>query len=250
MRFQADASRVLWERDLSSSERVWSVMSSTKANHFDEAAANWDTEPRRVKLAKAVGEAILHQVRPTRGMDVLDYGCGTGLFLLPHVRSVTGADSSARMLQVLENKIQAGGLQHMRAERLDLGHDPVPDSRYHLIVANMVLHHVDQTDVLLAAFYQMLLPGGFLAIADLDKEPGLFHDPDVAESVYHHGFDRRTFMDRLYRVGLVDVKDVTAHVIRKPIASGEIREFPVFLIVAHRAWSDRASLQGCAKERG
>ena len=51
-------------------------------------------------------------------------------------------------------------------------------------------------------------------------------------------------------VGLVDVKDVTAHVIRKPIASGEIREFPVFLIVGHRAWNDRASLQGCAKERG
>ena len=228
-------------------------MSNAKANYFDEAAANWDAEPRRVELAKAVGEAILRQVQPTRGMDVLDYGCGTGLlglFLLPHVRSVTGADSSPGMLQVLEDKIRAGGLQRMQAERLDLGRDPVPDSRYHLIVANMVLHHVDRTDVLLAAFHQMLLPGGFLAIADLDTEPGLFHDPDVAESVYHHGFDRHVFMDRLYRVGLVDVTDVTAHVIRKPIANGEIRNFPVFLIVAHRVWSDRASLQGCAKERG
>ena len=228
-------------------------MSNAKANHFDDAAANWDAEPRRVELAKAVGEAILRQVQPTRGMDVLDYGCGTGLlglFLLPHVRSVTGADSSPGMLQVLEDKIRAGGLQRMLVERLDLGHDPVPDSRYHLIVANMVLHHVDRTDVLLAAFRQMLLPGGTLAIADLDTEPGLFHDPDVAESVYHHGFDRHAFMDRLYRMGLVDVKDVTAHVIRKPITSGETREFLVFLIVGHRAWNDRASLLGCAKERG
>ena len=227
-------------------------MSDTKTNHFDEAAANWDAEPRRVELAKAVGEAILRQVQPTRGMDVLDYGCGTGLlglFLLPHVRSVTGADSSPGMLQVLEDKIRAGGLQRMRTERLDLRHDPVPESRYHLIVANMVMHHVDQIEVLLTAFYQMLLPGGFVAIADLDTEPGLFHGPDVAESVYHHGFDRHAFKDRLYRVGFVDVKDVTAHVIRKPIANGEIREFPVFLIVGHRAWSDRASLQSCPKER-
>ncbi len=181
-------------------------MSDIKANHFDEASADWDAEPRRIELAKAVGEAILRQVQPTRSMDVLDYGCGTGLlglFLLPHVRSVTGADSSPGMLKVLETKIKGGGVQQMRAERLDLGHDPVPNSRYHLIVTNMVVHHVDQTDVLLAAFYQMLLPGGVLAIADLDTEPGLFHGPDVAASVFHHGFDRHAFMDRLRKQGLL-----------------------------------------------
>jgi 2-polyprenyl-3-methyl-5-hydroxy-6-metoxy-1,4-benzoquinol methylase len=190
-------------------------------------------------LTSAVGEAILHQVQPTRGMDVLDYGCGTGLlglFLLSHVRSVTGADSSPGMLNVLEDKIHSGGVPRMRTARLDLQHDAVPESRYHLIVANMVLHHVDHTEALLAAFYDMLLPGGVLAIADLDTEPGLFHGPDVASSVYHHGFDRNSLKDRLYRAGFVDVKDVTAHVIRKPIAGGEIRDFPVFLIVAHRSW--------------
>jgi ubiquinone/menaquinone biosynthesis C-methylase UbiE len=215
-------------------------MNSTRTNHFDKAAASWDTEPRRVALAKAVGEAILRQALPTRGMDVLDYGCGTGLlglFLLPHVRSVTGADSSPGMLKVLEDKIQTGGLQRMQAKRLDLGHDPVPDSRYHLIVANMVMHHVDQVEVLLTAFYQMLLPGGVLAIADLDTEPGLFHDPDAASSVFHHGFDRHAFMDHLCRLGLVNVNHVTAHVICKPIANGEVREFPVFLIVGRRTSS-------------
>jgi 2-polyprenyl-3-methyl-5-hydroxy-6-metoxy-1,4-benzoquinol methylase len=221
-------------------------MSDIKANHFDEAAATWDAEPRRIELTSAVGQAILRQVQPSGGMDVLDYGCGTGLlglFLLPHVQSVTGADNSPGMLRVLEDKIRAGGLQRMQTKKLDLGHDPTPDSRYHLIVANMVMHHVDQTDMLLTAFHQMLLPGGFLAIADLDTEPGLFHGPDVAESVYHHGFDRRTFMDRLYRAGFVDVNDITAHVIRKPVANGEMRDFPVFLIVGHRVWSDRASVR-------
>jgi ubiquinone/menaquinone biosynthesis C-methylase UbiE len=129
----------------------------------------------------------------------------------------------------------------MRTERLDLERDPVPDSRYHLIAANMVVHHVDQIETLLTAFQRMLLPGGFLAIADLDTEPGLFHGLEVALSVYHHGFDRQAFVDRLCRVGLVDVKGVTAHVIRKPIASGDIRAFPVFLIVGHRTWSNRGT---------
>ena len=216
-------------------------MSDAKTNYFDEAAAHWDAEPRRIELAKAVGEAILRQVQPTRGMDVLDYGCGTGLlglFLLPHVRSVTGADSSPGMLRVLENKIQAGGLQQMRAERLDLEHDPAPDSRYHLIVVNMVMHHVDQIEVLLSAFHRMLYPGGFLAIADLDTEPGVFHGPEVAESVYHHGFDRSVFKDCLHQIGFVDTKDVTAHVIHKPVTNGELREFPVFLIIGHRTLTD------------
>jgi ubiquinone/menaquinone biosynthesis C-methylase UbiE len=138
------------------------------------------------------------------------------------------------MLEVLDEKIRSGGVQRMRTLQLDLGRDPIPESRYHLIVANMVLHHVDQTETLLAAFHEMLLPGGAVAIADLDTESGLFHGPDVAASVFHHGFDRYAFKDRLCWAGFVDVKDVTAHVIRKSIAGGEIRDFPVFLIGGHR----------------
>jgi ubiquinone/menaquinone biosynthesis C-methylase UbiE len=213
-------------------------MNKTEANHFDQSAAAWDAEPRRVKLAKAVGEAILRQVRPTHDMHVLDYGCGTGLlglFLLPHVRSVTGVDSSPGMLRVLKDKIKSKGLRQMRTEKLDLQHDPIPEARYHLIVSSMVMHHVNQTDALLAAFYRMLLPKGYLAIADLDTEPGWFHDPEVAGSVFHHGFDRHNFIDRLCQAGFFDVRDVTAHVICKPIANGKIWEFAVFLVVGHRA---------------
>lgn len=212
-------------------------MNESKVNFFDEAASLWDTEPKRVELSKSVGTTILNQARPTRDMDVLDYGCGTGLlglFLLPHVHSVTGVDSSAGMLQVLEDKIQAGGIQQMRTEKLDLQHDPIPAAQYHLIASNMVMHHVEKIEVLVRAFHQMLSPGGILALADLDTEPGLFHGPDTSGSVFHLGFDRDEFMALLGRNGFTDLQAVTAHVVHKPIASGEIREFPVFLITGHR----------------
>ena len=61
-------------------------MSQAKISHFDQAAATWDDNPMRIALMKAVGEAILREARPTKNMDVLDYGCGTGLvglYLLP-----------------------------------------------------------------------------------------------------------------------------------------------------------------------
>ena len=167
-------------------------MGNVAINHFDAAAADWDAAPRRVEMTKSVSEAIVRRVRPTRGMDVLDYGCGTGLlghFLLPHVRSVTGADSSSGMLRVLQEKIKAGGLRHMQTLKLDLQHDAIPDARYHLIASNMVMHHVADIDALLSAFRRMLLPGGVLAVTDLDAEPGTFHDPEAAESVHHYGFD-------------------------------------------------------------
>ena len=78
-------------------------------SRFDQSAATWDNKPERIALAKAVGEAILREAKPTGDMDILDYGCGTGLvslFLLPHVHSMTGVDSSSGMLDVLNKKIQ------------------------------------------------------------------------------------------------------------------------------------------------
>jgi len=212
-------------------------MSQPKINRFDQDAASWDDNPMRIALMKAVGEAILHQARPTKNMDVLDYGCGTGLvglYLLPHVRSVIGADNSAGMLEVLRKKIKDGGLENMRTMRLDLERDTVPAGRYHMIVSSMALHHIADMDRILGAFHELLHPQGFLCLADLDTEPGTFHTSDMAPSVHHRGFDRAGLKARLSEIGFHDAKDVTAHTLRKPVENGGEREFPVFLITARK----------------
>lgn len=212
--------------------------SSVRAKrYFDDAASAWDSEPRRIALMEAVGEAILCGVRPTKEMDVLDYGCGTGLvglFLLPHVRRVVGADSSPGMLDVLRGKLAGRGIANMEVVRLDLERDGLPSERYHLVVTSMTLHHIADTDRVLRAFHELLLPGGSLCIADLDAEPGIFHGPEAAASVYHHGFDRSELKSRLDRIGFHEVRDTTAHVIRRPVQGGAERDFPVFLVTAAR----------------
>ncbi len=208
-----------------------------KNTYFDDAAATWDNEPRRVALMKAVGEAILREARPTKEMDVLDYGCGTGLvslFLLPHVRRVVGADSSSGMLEVLAGKLARGGIENMDVMHLDLEHARIPSERYHLIVTSMALHHIAHTERVLRAFHELLLPGGSLCIADLDTEPGVFHTPEAAASVHHHGFSRRELRNRLCEVGFQGVWDVTAYTIRRPVNNGDERDFPVFLMTAVR----------------
>lgn len=217
-------------------------------NYFNEAAAAWDNEPRRVALARAIGETIVREAKPNHLMDVLDYGCGTGLlslFLLPHVRSVTGADSSSGMLDVLRGKIAEAAIAGMRAIRLDLERDPVPAERFHMIVVSMAMHHVAQIDRVLRALWQLLVPGGTLCIADLDTEPGSFHGPEKAGRVHHRGFDREVLKHQLSAAGFTQTHDTTAITFTKPVADGREEEFSVFLIWAKRnASTDTTSLTG------
>ena len=55
-------------------------------------------EPGRVKMAHDVARAIIGTIQPEPAMDVLDFGCGTGLLTLalqPHVRTITAVDRLA-----------------------------------------------------------------------------------------------------------------------------------------------------------
>lgn len=208
------------------------------ANYFDKAAATWDSEPRRIALARAIGETIVREAKPNGSVDVLDYGCGTGLlslFLLPHVRSVTGADSSPGMLDVLRSKIKQAALAGMHAILLDLEQDSVPAAHFHMIVVGMAMHHVARIEPILRAFWQLLLPGGTLCIADLDTEPGSFHAPQVANRVHHHGFDREALKRQLSTAGFAQPRDTTVVTFRKLVSDGREQEFSVFLIWAKRS---------------
>ena len=84
---------------------------TTEKRDFDQVAASWDQNPARLKLASDVAHAISQQAQLTPDMDVLDFGCGTGLLTLhlqPKVRSITGVDSSEGMLAVLRKRSHRG----------------------------------------------------------------------------------------------------------------------------------------------
>ena len=206
-------------------------------SHFDEAAATWDQEPTRVQRMREVGETIVREAAPTRDMKVLDYGCGTGLvglYLLPYVQSVVGADNSPGMLEVLGKKIGEGRLDAMRAIHLDLQVDPVPQDRYDMVVISMALHHIADVERTLRGCGQLLQSGGVLCIADLDSEPGTFHSAAAAAGVHHHGFDREALKQRLAKIGFADARDVTVSTFSRPVEAGGQESFSIFLIVARR----------------
>jgi ubiquinone/menaquinone biosynthesis C-methylase UbiE len=186
---------------------------------------------------KAIAEAIFREAEPVNDMDVLDYGCGTGLIgslLLPHVGSVTRADNSTGMLEVLRGKILADGWENMEAMQLDLEQDSVPNTRYHIITVGMAMHRIADTDRVLRAFHEMLTPGGTLCLAELVTEPGTFHPAEMADIVHHHGFNRDQLKQPLAETGFAEMKDITALAFNKPVEGQGEREFSGSLICARR----------------
>lgn len=200
---------------------------------FDAKAATWDQDPKKVARALAVGRAIAAAV-PLEGRKVLEYGCGTGLLgfaLQPIASQVTLADTSEGMLKVLQEKIATMGAANMAPLRLDLLADPLPASRFDLVCSLMTLHHIADTQGILRKFHEVLAPGGWVALSDLDAEDGSFHGKDVTD--VHLGFDRGILGGQLEATGFRGVRFSTVFEIARETASGP-RRFPVFLALGRK----------------
>ncbi|HMK42555.1 MAG TPA: class I SAM-dependent methyltransferase [Dissulfurispiraceae bacterium] len=208
---------------------------SAEKRDFDKEAALWDENPGRVKAAKEIAAAIMKNIDVTADMDVLDFGCGTGLVSLrlqPFVRSIVGVDSSQGMLDVIRAKIVRMNLSNIDVRHLDTDSHELPPARFHLIVTSMTLHHVPDVQPLLVRFHAMLMPGGRLCVADLDCDEGKFHENNTG--VFHYGFDRTSLRELTAAAGFEDIAFTTATEITKPAHGGATRTFPVFLMTARK----------------
>jgi 2-polyprenyl-3-methyl-5-hydroxy-6-metoxy-1,4-benzoquinol methylase len=210
-------------------------MKTEEKKDFDKEAAQWDANPGRVKLANEVADAIIREAAPSRDMDALDFGCGTGLLTLrlqPLVRSITGVDSSQGMLRVLENKCRTQGLKNVETRFIDLEKGGHVEGKFHLLVSSMTLHHVWDTESLFRQWHEFLLPGGLLCFSDLDAEDGSFHGDNTG--VFHLGFERDHLRTLLLKAGFHDIRDPTATTMLRDVEGKGKKEFPVFLIIGKK----------------
>lgn len=181
---------------------------------FDERARDWDSE-EHIATATAVAKAIRSAIPLTPTTRALEIGAGTGLLglaLVDDLGELVLSDPSAGMRAVAAEKVQHRGLANVRVADLDLLGDPMPAQRgFDLVISQLMLHHVEDTAALLRATNAALVPGGRVAMADLDAEDGTFHDP-AAEGIHHHGFPRETLRQLAADAGFEDIRlgDATA----------------------------------------
>ena len=200
---------------------------------FDERAAGWDT-PERIERAHEVAEAIRAHVALDKQTRAIDIGSGTGLLglaLLADVSSVVLADPSEGMVEAARAKIEAQRIEHASAVTYDVTDAPPRGAPFDLALSLLVMHHVEDNAAVLRSVHALLVPGGQMALVDLDAEDGSFHDDPDAEGIHHHGFDQASLVARAQAVGFTAVatRNITE------ITRDNGRRYPLFLLTGRRA---------------
>ncbi|HNW98864.1 MAG TPA: class I SAM-dependent methyltransferase [Bacteroidales bacterium] len=203
-------------------------------NEFDIKALTWDDNPLFIERSKHIADKIREHVKLNAEMEGFEYGCGTGLIsfnLMPYLKSITLADSSDGMLEVLKQKIQKNKITSMNVLKTDLIVDKIPDKKFDIIYTALTLHHITDIETILARFYMMMKKPAFLCIADLDKENGNFHGPDFKG---HKGFDREAMKKLFITTGFKNIKADTCYEMKRINEQNQNVIYPVFLMTGEK----------------
>ena len=203
-------------------------------NHFDKAAKDWDKNPMHIQRTEAIAHELFHEIDRKEELRALEFGAGTGLLsfaLVDYFSRITLMDSSSEMIRIAMERISKNGIYNIQAEFFDLEKHEYIDRKFDFIFTQMALHHVKDIEKMVLKFYKLLKQGGKLAVADLYKEEGTFHEADFTG---HHGFDPENLVKIMKDTGFNEVKYKPCFVMKKPDSSGKEKEFPLFLMIAKK----------------
>ena len=203
-------------------------------NEFDLKAAEWDQNPIIWERAEAIANEIKRLIPLKKQMTALEFGAGTGVtsfILKDFLKEITLMDNSTEMVKVMNNKIKTSRVENLKTLNFNLEQDDFKDAKFDFIFNQMVLHHITDIKNIITKFYNLLNPGGFLAIADLYTEDGSFHGEGFAG---HKGFDPADLSGELLRSGFKNITHHQCFVINKEISVAKTKQFNVFLLIAQR----------------
>lgn len=200
-----------------------------RQSRFDAAASGWDTPPR-IEIAKSAFTAIHVRGLIKENARMLDFGAGTGLLAIPlseTAQEVIALDTSSEMLRVLQEKCATQNISNVHTIHANIFSPKLQIGPFDLIVSSMTLHHVRDTQSLLARFYELLVTNGYIALVDLDKEDGTFHSDNAG--VEHFGFDRKALISLAKTIGFSEVSCEIIHTLQRP-RGGAMKGYGIFLL--------------------
>lgn len=193
---------------------------------FQHKASSYDKVKSRVANVENIANSIINNINFESGMNIMDFGSGTGLLLeriAPYVKKITAVDISESMNKQLDDKREA--LQcELEILPIDLSQTKL-DLQFDGIISSMTLHHIKDIESMFTRFYDYIKDDGILAIADLDSEDGSFHTEDTG--VFHFGFNREFISNIASNVGFKNISIVSTSVVSKPQGN-----YSVFLLTA------------------
>jgi len=182
----------------------------------------------------AIAATMLEMIDFHPNMKALEFGSGTGLLsfvLKDQFSEITLMYSSVEMNKVVLSKIADAQTTHNNPLFFYSEKNNYNVGTFDMIFTQMSLHHVKDIEAILDKFYNLLNPFGIIAIADLYKEDGTFHDFKFDG---HFGFDPVNLVEIMGKSGFSNIKYKTCFTVKKIDIKNNIREYPIFLIVAEK----------------
>ena len=130
----------------------------------------------KIRWASTPPFKTLRRMGLSKGMDVLDVGCGPGFWALPAAKivgrdaRVLACDISPKMLAAAKQRAAAEGITNIVFRKAKTYGVPFKPERVDFCLMNYVLHEVDDPKRLLTEVVKVLRPGGFLAVYEWAKK--------------------------------------------------------------------------------
>ena len=136
--------------------------------HWDRAASTYDAEYR-----EWLSETFENKIRSwlarrfTPDDDVLEVGCGTGIFsemIAGRVRHLTATDFSPEMLERARQRLSA--YDNVETRKEDACHTFFADGAFDAVLAVNLFHHASEPTVVARECNRVVRPGGRVVVID------------------------------------------------------------------------------------
>lgn len=133
---------------------------------YNDWAEIYDTNPNRTRDLAA--EVLRQSKLSVAGRDVIEVGCGTGrntVWLAPPASSMIALDFSGEMLARAAARVAGSRVQFIQHDIRNSW--PIASASADLVVAMLVLEHVEHLTMFFAEAARVLQPGGELFVCEL-----------------------------------------------------------------------------------
>lgn len=174
-----------------------------KRAYFDRVAASFGEQLLPGRTWEGLARSLLTLCPRGRYADL---GIGDGLLTLmltEVAQVVTAVDISTQMLEQLQSRAKAKGIDNIETVEGDIEDLPLPDESHDVVVLSQALHHAQEPRRALAEAHRVLVRGGRVLVTDL-----LAHQETWVKEQLEHvhlGFTENELESLLVEVGFQNV---------------------------------------------
>ncbi len=136
---------------------------------MDQSTKFWDKIAERYSKQPVADEAAYQKkLQVTReylqpGMEVLEFGCGTGSTAIthaPYVKHIHAIGISSKMIEIAQGKADAEKVTNVTFEQSTIEETSVSDQTLDAVLGLSILHLLDNKEEVIAKVHRMLKSGG------------------------------------------------------------------------------------------